>query len=78
MCAKWPKTREGEACELLEKIKQEQYVEDKLPLINMLLSKSHQIDQKNVYVMSKNQDVQVIIGNVIIRVRVQTHIRKMT
>jgi hypothetical protein len=65
MCEKMPKTERGEACELLEKIKQEQYVEDKLPLINMLLSKfSSQMDKKNVYVnVEESQDVQVIIGN---------------
>jgi HEAT repeat protein len=39
MCEKMPKKEKGKVCELLEKLKQEQYVEDKLSLINMLLSK---------------------------------------
>ena len=64
MCEKMPKREKGEACELLKKIKQEQYVEDKLPLISMFLSKiSTQMDQKIVYVnIEKSKNVQVRFG----------------
>jgi HEAT repeat protein len=68
MCEKMPKREKGEACELLEKIKQEQYVEDKLPLINMFLSKiSTQMNkdlkkEKSMTAIKINKSKSVQIG----------------
>ena len=39
ICAKMSEEERGGACELLERAKNEYYVEDKLPLIGMILSK---------------------------------------
>ncbi|MFZ2411890.1 MAG: hypothetical protein WAW23_09995, partial [Candidatus Methanoperedens sp.] len=49
ICAKMPENERMEACELLKKVKDEPLVEDKLPLINMILSKfSSQMDKVDV------------------------------
>ncbi len=48
ICAELPERERGNACELLKKAKEEQYIEDKLDLINMVLSKiSPQISDMN-------------------------------
>lgn len=58
ICAKMPEEERGEACELLKKAGDEPYIEDKLPLINMVLSKiSSQISAaKNVETVEKKLD----------------------
>jgi HEAT repeat protein len=62
MCKKMPKNEIGEACELLEKIKQEQYVEDKLSLINLLLSKfSSQMSEVAIMGKSKTDERKILI-----------------
>lgn len=46
ICAKMPESERIEACELLKKVNEELLIEDKLPLINMVLSKfSSQMDK---------------------------------
>jgi HEAT repeat protein len=45
MCSKLPEGQKGEACELLKTIHEEHSIEDKIPLINDVLSKfSYQLD----------------------------------
>ncbi len=58
ICAKMPEDERGEACELLKKANEEHYIEDKLPLINMVLSKiSSQISAaKNIETVEKKLD----------------------
>ncbi len=58
ICAKMPEEERGEACELLKKAGDEPYIEDKLPLINMVLSKiSSQISAaKNIETVEKKLD----------------------
>lgn len=58
ICAKMPEDERGEACELLKKAGDEPYIEDKLPLINMVLSKiSSQISAaKNIETVEKKLD----------------------
>lgn len=58
ICAKMPEEERGEACELLKKADNEPYIEDKLPLINMVLSKiSSQISAaKNIETVEKKLD----------------------
>ncbi len=58
ICAKMPEEERGEARELLKKAGDELYIEDKLPLINMVLSKiSSQISTaKNIEVIEKRID----------------------
>lgn len=58
ICAKMPEEEKGEACELLKKAGDEPYIEDKLPLINMVLSKiSSQISAaKNIETVEKKLD----------------------
>lgn len=55
VCAKMPEEERGEACELLKKAGDEPYIEDKLPLINMVLSKiSSQLSAaKNIETVEK-------------------------
>lgn len=68
VCEKMPKREKGEACEILEKLKQEQYIEDKLPLINILLSKfSSQMnkDQEEEKPMPKIQEKNVEIEKIL-------------
>lgn len=60
MCKKMPEEDRGEACEILKQINDEQYVEDKLPLISMFLSKiSTQMDQKNQLNQQKQTRIQI-------------------
>ncbi len=58
ICAKMPEEEREEACELLKKAGDEPYIEDKLPLINMVLSKiSSQISAaKNIETVEKKLD----------------------
>ncbi|MFA4935304.1 MAG: hypothetical protein WC568_05665 [Candidatus Methanoperedens sp.] len=58
ICAKMPEEERGEACKLLKKAGDEPYIEDKLPLINMVLSKiSSQISAtKNIETVEKKLD----------------------
>lgn len=58
ICAKMPEEERGEACELLKKANDEPYIEDKLPLISMVLSKiSSQISAaKNIETVEKKLD----------------------
>lgn len=48
MCSKLPEGQKGEACELLGTLREEHSIEDKIPLINDILSKfSYQLDVIN-------------------------------
>ncbi len=68
ICSKIPEEEKGEACELLKKAKDEQYVEDKMNLHNLILGKiSSQIGEwKNRLCIINNpvfQNSNVQIGN---------------
>ncbi len=58
ICAKMPEKEKGEACELLKKVNDEPFIEDKINLINMVLSKiSSQISTaKSMEVFEKKLD----------------------
>lgn len=58
ICAKMPEEERGEACELLNRAANELYIEDKVALINMVLSKiSSQISAaKNIEIIEKKLD----------------------
>lgn len=62
ICAKMPEEERGEACELLKKAGDEPYIEDKLTLINMILSKiSSQISAaKNIETVEKKLDEIIV------------------
>ncbi|MCX9011981.1 MAG: HEAT repeat domain-containing protein [Candidatus Methanoperedens sp.] len=62
ICAKMPEEERGEACELLKKASDEPYIEDKLPLISMVLSKiSSQISAaKNIDTVEKKLDKIIV------------------
>ncbi len=65
MCKKMPAEDRGEACELLKQINEEQNIEEKLPLINMFLSKiSTQMNKVTIMGNSveNSNNVQVIVG----------------
>ena len=48
ICSKLPEGQKGEACELLRILRKEHSIEDKIPLINDILSKfSYQLDMVN-------------------------------
>jgi hypothetical protein len=48
ICSKFPEGQKSEACELLKTVKEEKSIEDKIPLINDILSKfSYQFDIMN-------------------------------
>ncbi len=57
MCSKIPDEDRGEACEILKQINVERNVEDKLPLINMFLSKVS--TQMNKVTIMGNKQVQI-------------------
>ncbi|HEY9206530.1 MAG TPA: HEAT repeat domain-containing protein [Candidatus Methanoperedens sp.] len=62
ICSKLPEEERGEACELLNKANDEQYIEDRLPLINMILSKisSQMSSAKNIDILEKKLDEMLI------------------
>jgi hypothetical protein len=66
ICKKMPDEEKGEACEILKKINDEQYIEDKLPLISMFLTKiSTQMNKEPTIgnlKIENSKGVQVIVG----------------
>ncbi len=66
ICEKFPENDKGEACELIKKLKNEPEIEDKLPLINMVLSKiSTQIENIDMTKIEiKNSQIAIGNGNI--------------
>ena len=71
MCSKLPEGQKGEACELLKTVREEYSIEDKIPLINDVLSKfSYQLDMisclnridENLGSVNKKVDVLILIS----------------
>ncbi|OEU42474.1 hypothetical protein BGV40_09295 [Methanosarcina sp. Ant1] len=71
MCFKLPEGQKGEACELLKMAREEHSIEDKIPLINDILSKfSYQLDimsylnriDENLSSVNKKVDALIIIS----------------
>jgi len=71
MCSKLPEGQKGEACELLKTVREEYSIEDKIPLINDVLSKfSYQLDMisclnridENLGSVNKKVDTLILIS----------------
>ncbi len=64
ICARMPVEERGDACELLSKANVEQYVEDKLELINIVLSKiPSQIGNVTNIQISNSNNIQITTAN---------------
>ncbi|CAG0997729.1 hypothetical protein METP3_03079 [Methanosarcinales archaeon] len=65
ICAKMPDNEREEACELLKRSNDEPYIEDKISLINMILSKFlSQLNKKDMTkIQIKIENSQIALGN---------------